>query len=77
MPDQERSIPVGVLRCVRCPGCQRVYSAPVGTRWYWREVRRLLGYPELLCVDCCRAAELAAKTGQAAAAFRNPEKGAV
>lgn len=69
-----RSLPHGPERMVRCPVCSATYRAIVGSNWYWREVRRTLGYPELVCVPCLRAQERAAKVGGVASDHRNPEQ---
>lgn len=72
-----KDLPRYVSRHVRCPVCDNVFNAEVSLRWYYREVRRTFGYPELLCVPCLRAQSAAEATGEPAAECRNPGRGSV
>lgn len=71
--EERRAIPVGLVRAVQCPDCKAVFRCRVGTRWYWREVRRTFGYPRLQCVACLRAAELVRQHGGVLADYRSAE----
>lgn len=55
-------------RRVLCPCCRRLYRIPVQPAWYRRQWRRLLGWPQLLCLACEDAGGDVAR--------RNPERAA-